>query len=123
MIAEDLTTVITSRLKTIKEQIEEVMKLVNNNHDAEEIIQHFKAIDKTYQNTYSLILDTAYRKALAIKIVDTLQVCPRDCDEINVIMRMHQEFPTLEFHELSGRLREISEIQQRVTEYREEVVY
>ena len=53
MMSADLTTIVNSDLKTIKEQIEGVIKVMNTNHDAEEIIHMFKAIDKAYQKTYS----------------------------------------------------------------------
>ena len=123
MIPTNLATDIKSRLKTITGQIEMVMKMVNTESDADKIINQFKTIDKAYQKTYFLILEEMYRRALAIKIVDTKQLSPVSTINGNKPEHILREFPKLEFNDLSGKLQEIMEVQKRIAEYNEEANY
>ena len=121
MLPTDLATDVKFRLKNIKGQIELVMKMVNTEGDADKIINQFKTIDKAYQKTYFLILDEMYRRALAIKIVDTKQLSPVSTINGSKSEHILREFPKLEFNDLSGKLQEIIEVQKRIAEHNEEI--
>lgn len=117
MIPKDLTTDITSRLKTIKGQVDGVIKMLDNGGDPEQIINQFKAVDKAFQKAYFLLLDEVCRKALAIKIVDTVEACPGNCGNEDKIAFILQQFPKLELNEITAKLRETTEIQQRLEKH------
>ncbi|WP_159518588.1 metal-sensing transcriptional repressor [Sunxiuqinia indica] len=120
MIPKDLTRDIISDLKTIKGQIEGVIKMLGNESAPEQIVNQFKAIDKAFQKTQFLLLDEVYRKALAISIVDAVRACPGNCGNEDKIEYIRQEFPKLKLNELSSKLQEIAEIQQRIEKYNKE---
>ncbi|NIT60528.1 MAG: metal-sensing transcriptional repressor, partial [Aliifodinibius sp.] len=67
------------RLNTIKGQIEGIAKMLQEGKDPQQILNQFKAADKGLQNAHYLLLDEVYRKALAIKIVNTVDACPGNC--------------------------------------------
>lgn len=117
MIPKDLTRDIISGLKTIRGQIEGVIKMLGNESDPEQIVNQFKAIDKAFQKTQFLLLDEVYRKALAISIVDAMKACPGNCGNEDKIEYIREEFPKLKLNELSSKLQEIAEIQQRIEKY------
>jgi DNA-binding FrmR family transcriptional regulator len=117
MIPKDLTRDIISGLKTIRGQIEGVIKMLGNESDPEQIVNQFKAIDKAFQKTQFLLLDEVYRKALAISIVYAVKACPGNCGNEDKIEYIREEFPKLKLNELSSKLQEIAEIQQRIEKY------
>ena len=120
MIPKDLTSDIETRLKSIKGQIEGILKMLHEGNDPEKILIQFKAADKGLQKAHYLLLDEVYRKALAIKIVNAVDECPGDCGREDRIEYIKQQFPHLKLDELSEKLREMSEIEERLSRYNSE---
>ena len=79
MLKKYLTTDIKNRLKSIKGQVNGIIKMLDEGKDPEQIIFQFKAVDKGLQKAHYLLLDDVYRKTLAIKIVNTVDACPGNC--------------------------------------------
>ncbi len=117
MIPNDLTSDIKTRLKSIRGQIEGIIKMLDEGNDPEKILIQFKAADKGLQKAHYLLLDEVYRKMLAIKIVNAVNKCPGNCGNEERIEFIRQEFPHLKLDELSDKLREMKEIEERLARY------
>lgn len=120
MIPKDLTSDIKTRLKSIKGQIEGLLKMLDEDKDPEQILVQFKAAQKGLDKAHYLLLDEAYRKALAIKIVNAVDECPGDCGNEDRIELIKKQFPNLQLDELSEKLREMKEIEDRLSRYNAE---
>lgn len=79
MLPKDLTQDIKNRLATIRGQTDGLIKMLDTEANLKKIITQFKAVNGGLDTTYNLLLDEVYRKALAIKIVETGDACPRNC--------------------------------------------
>ena len=88
--------------------------------DPEQILIQFKAAQKGLDKAHYLLLDEVYRKALAIKIVNTVDACPGNCGNEDKIEYIRQQFPSFELGELTDKMREISEIEKRLERYKSE---
>ncbi len=120
MIPKDLISDIKTRLKSIKGQVEGIIKMLDEDKDPEKILVQFKAADKGLQKAHYLLLDEVYRKVLAIKIVNAVDKCPGNCGNEDRIEFIRQEFPHLNLDELSDKLREMKEIEERLARYNAE---
>jgi len=69
------------------------------------------------QKAHYLLLDEVYRKMLAIRIVNAVDKCPGNCGNEDRIEFIRQEFPHLKLDELSDKLREMKEIEERLARY------
>ncbi|PTB91261.1 metal-sensitive transcriptional regulator, partial [Marivirga lumbricoides] len=79
------------------------------------ILLQFKAAQKGLDKAHYLLLDEAYRKALAIKISETVEACPGNCGNEDRIEFIRQQFPTLELDSLTSKMKEISQLKQRIS--------
>ena len=120
MLPKDLTKDISDRLASIKGQVEGISKMLNEGKDPEQILIQFKAAQKGLDKAHYLLLDEVYRKALAIKIVNTVDACPGNCGNEDKIEYIRQQFPSFKLDELTGRMQEISEIEKRLERYNSE---
>ena len=118
----DLVLDIKTRLKTLSGQINGIVKMLEEGRDPEQINLQFKSIDKGIQKTHYLLLDEVYRKALAIGIVHAVDSCPGNCGNEAKIEYLKKEFPNLKLSELTGKLKEIQTIENRLKEYNEKKV-
>ena len=114
MLPNDLTTDVKTRLKSIKGQIEGIIKMLEKDKDPEQILIQFKAADKALQRAHYLLLDEVYRKALAITIVNTVDACPGNCGHEDKIEYIRKQFPDLKLDEVTQKLKEIREIEERL---------
>lgn len=117
ILPADLTKDIVDRLSNIKGQIEGIGKMLVEGSDPEQILTQFKAAQKGLDKAHYLLLDEVYRKALAIKIVKAVDACPGNCGKEDRIEFIKQQFPHLKLNELSGNLREMQEIEERLSRY------
>jgi len=117
MLPDDLTKDIRNRLSSIKGQVDGISKMLNDGKDPEQILNQFKAAQKGLDKAHFLLLDEVYRKALAIKIVNSVEACPGDCGNEDKIEFIRQQFPSLHLDELTEKMLEISEIEKRLERY------
>lgn len=115
----DLILDIKTRLKTLSGQINGIVKMLDEGKDPEQINIQFKSIDKGVQKAHYLLLDEAYRKALAIGIVKAFDSCPGNCGNEDKIDYLKNEFPNLELSDLTAKLKEIQTIESRLKVYNE----
>lgn len=120
MLPADLTKDIIKRIKIIKGQVEGLSKMLDQGKDPDQILNQFKAVDKGLQKAHYLLLDEVYRKALAIKIVKTVDACPGNCGNEDKIEFIRNQFPELELDDLTKKMKEITAIQERISHYNKE---
>lgn len=120
MLPKDLTKDITDRLASIKGQMQGIMNMLDEGRDPEQILIQFKAAQKGLDKTHYLLLDEVYRKALAIKISKTVEACPGDCGNEDKIEDIRQEFPAIKLDDLTGKMKEIAEIEKRLEMFKAE---
>ncbi len=120
MLPKDLTKDIINRLNSIKGQVEGIGKMLAEGKDPEQILVQFKAAQKGLDKAHYLLLDEVYRKALAIKIVNTVEACPGNCGSEDKIEYIQQQFPFFKLDELTDKMQEISEIEKRLEKYNSE---
>jgi len=114
LLPKDLTTDIKNRLKSLRGQIEGILKMLDEGRDPDQILHQFKAADKALQKAHYLLLDEVFRKSLATKIVKVADACPGNCGSEDKIEFIKKQFPNLKLDELSHKLKEISEIEDRL---------
>lgn len=115
MIGPELTGIakdIKTRLSTIRGQVNGIIKMIDQGKDPESILVQFKSLDKGLQKARHLLLDEVFRKSLAIKIVETVDACPGDCGKEEKIARILKEFPDFSLDDLSGKLKEIADLEE-----------
>ncbi len=121
-LPSDLVFDIKTRLKTLRGQINGIVKMLDEGKDPEQINIQFKSIDKAVQKAHYLLLDEVYRKALAIGIVKAVDSCPGNCGNEDKIEYLKNEFPNIELNDLTNKLKEIQAIESRLNEYNEKKV-
>ncbi|MBL4752709.1 MAG: metal-sensitive transcriptional regulator [Flavobacteriales bacterium] len=117
MLPADLSADVKTRLKSIKGQIEGIIKMLEEDKDPEKILVQFKAADKGLQKAHYLLLDEAYRKALARTIVNAVDACPGNCGNEDKIEYIRKQFPDLQLDEITQKLKDISEIEERLKQF------
>lgn len=113
-LPKDLTKDIITRLKSIEGQTRGLIAMLEEDKDPEKILTQFKAIQKALDKSHFLLLDEVYRKALAIKIVETMDACPGNCGNEDRIEFIRKQFPNLEMDDLSEKMKEIAELKKRI---------
>ncbi|AFL85366.1 MULTISPECIES: metal-sensitive transcriptional regulator [Cyclobacteriaceae] len=113
-LPKDLTKDIITRLKSIEGQTRGLIAMLEEDKDPEKILTQFKAIQKALDKSHFLLLDEAYRKALAIKIVETMDACPGNCGNEDRIEFIRKQFPNLEMDDLTEKMKEIAELKKRI---------
>jgi len=113
-----LTREVRTRLKTIRGQVDGLIRLLEQDSDPEKVLQQFKAVQKGFDKSHHLLLDEALRKTLALKISETIRKCPGNCGQQDRIEFVRQQFPHLQPNELTVKLREMRQIEQRMAEWK-----
>lgn len=114
MIPRDLSKDIKTRLQSINGQIGGLIKMLDEDTDPEKILMQFKAAQKGLDKAFFLLLDEVYRKALAIKISETIDACPGDCGNEDRIEFIRKRFPDLELDTLTTQMKEIDILRKRI---------
>jgi DNA-binding FrmR family transcriptional regulator len=117
MLPRELTNDLKKRLSTIKGQIEAIIKMLDEETDPDKILIQFKAADQGLQKAHHLLLDEVFRKSLALKLVQVMNACPGNCQDADKIEYMKQQFPMLEFDQLTTNLKEINAIDKRLEKH------
>ncbi len=117
MLPTELTGDLKKRLSTVRGQIEGILKMMDNDTDLDKILVQFKAADQGLQKAHYLLMDEVFRKSLALKLVQVMNACPGNCQDAEKIEYMKQQFPMLEFDQLTTKIKEINAIDKRLEEY------
>ncbi|WP_345599362.1 metal-sensitive transcriptional regulator [Salinimicrobium sp. 3283s] len=114
MIPRDLSKDIKTRLQSINGQINGLIKMLDEDTNPEKILLQFKAAQKGLDKAHFLLLDETYRKALAIKISETVEACPGNCGNEDRIELIRKQFPDLELDTLTSKMSEITDLRKRI---------
>ena len=114
MLPGELTGDLKKRLSTIRGQIEAIVKMLDDETDPDKILIQVKAADQGLQKAHYLLIDEVFRKSLALKLVQVMNACPGNCQDAEKIEYMKKQFPTLEFDELTTKIKEINAIDKRL---------
>ena len=118
MIPKEITEDVVNRIATVRGQLGGIEKMINEDSDPDKILTQFKAATQGLQKAHHLLLDDVFRKNLALKIVEVMNVCPgNDCPYAEKIEYLKKQFPTLEFDELSTKINEIKRIDKDMEDY------
>ncbi|MGB5822409.1 MAG: metal-sensitive transcriptional regulator [Saonia sp.] len=116
MIPRDLSKDIKTRLQSINGQVNGLIKMLDEDTDPEKILIQFKAAQKGLDKAHFLLLDETYRKALAIKISETVDACPGNCGNEDRIEFIRKQFPNLELDTLTQQMKEIDVLRKGIEE-------
>jgi CsoR family transcriptional regulator, copper-sensing transcriptional repressor len=117
MLPSELTGDLKKRLSTIRGQIEGIIKMLDAETDPDKILVQFKAADQGLQKAHYLLMDEVFRKSLALKLVQVMNACPGNCQDADKIEYMKEQFPMLEFDQLTNNMKEINAIDKRLEKY------
>lgn len=112
MLPKDLTKDLKDRLKSIKGQVDGIIRMLDESNDPEQILNQFKAVNNGFDNAQHLLLDEVFRKTLAIKIAEALETCPGNCGQEEKIAVIRKQFPDLKLYELTDKMKEIKAIDE-----------
>ncbi len=117
MLPKELTGDLVKRLSTIKGQIEGIVRMLDEDTDPDKILIQLKAADHGLQKAHHLMMDEVFRKTLALKLVQVMNACPGNCQDAEKIQFMKEQFPTLEFDDLTTKMKEINAIDKRLEQH------
>ena len=117
MLLKELTGDLVKRLSTIKGQIEGIIKMIEEEKEPDQILNQFKAADQGLQKAHHLLLDEVFRKSLALKLVQVMNACPGNCQDAEKIEYMKEQFPMLEFDQLTTQIKEVNAIDKRLKKH------
>ena len=113
-IPKNLTRDIKTRLRSIEGQVRGIINMLDEDKNPEQVLIQFKAVQKALDKTHYLLLDEVYRKALAIKIVETVNACPGNCGNEERIEYIRRQFPELELDDITQKMTEIMSLKERI---------
>ena len=113
-IPKNLTRDIKTRLRSIEGQVRGIINMLDEDKNPEQVLIQFKAVQKALDKTHYLLLDEVYRKALAIKIVETVNACPGNCGNEDRIEYIRRQFPKLELDDITQKMTEIMSLKERI---------
>ncbi len=119
MLPKDLIKDIKTRLQSIKGQLDGLIKMLDDDKDPDKILLQYKAANKGLEKAHFLLLDETYRKALAIKISETVEACPGNCGNEDQIEFLRKQFPEIELKSLTNKMKEISELKNHLDQFNE----
>jgi len=117
MISSDLTRDIKVSVKTAIGQLNYILKQVDNEQEAGNILLQFKAVQATLTKATFELLDETYRKAMAEKISSAFQNCPGNCGNEENINRLRMLFPDFSLDEVPQKLQEAQQLEQELMQF------
>lgn len=121
MLPKELTGDLAKRLKTVKGQIEGIVRMLDEETDPDKILIQFKAADQGLQKAHYLLMDEVFRKSLALKLVQVMNACPGNCQDAEKIEYMKEQFPMLEFDQLTSQMKEVNAIDKRLEKHNKNI--
>ncbi|PHN01837.1 metal-sensitive transcriptional regulator [Flavilitoribacter nigricans] len=117
-LPKNLTKDIKTRLRSIEGQVRGLIKMLDEDKQPDQVLTQFKAVQKALDKTHYLLLDEVYRKALAIKIVETANACPGNCGNEEQIEYIRQQFPELGLDDITRKMTEILSLKERIDNFK-----
>lgn len=117
MISKDLTRDIKISLKTAIGQLHYILKQIDHEEEAENILHQFKAIQAILHKSNLELLDETYRKAMAEKISSAHQNCPGNCGNEDSIEKLRRLFPDVRLEEIPQKLQEARKLEEDLKKY------
>lgn len=117
MLPKELTADLAKRLNTVKGQIEAIVRMLDDEADPDKILMQMKAADQGLRKSHYLLMDEVFRKSLALKLVQVMNACPGNCQDAEKIEYMKEQFPMLEFDQLTSQLKEVNAIDKRLEQH------
>lgn len=121
MLPTELTGDLKKRLSTVKGQLEAIIRTLDEETDPDKILIQMKAADQGLQKAHYLLMDEVFRKSLALKLVQVMNSCPGDCEDVEKIEYMKQQFPMLEFDQLTTQIKEVNAIDKRLEKHNKNI--
>ncbi|HET6244123.1 MAG: metal-sensing transcriptional repressor [Bacteroidetes bacterium] len=117
MISSDLTRNIKVSVKTAVGQLNYILKQVDNEQQAVNVLLQLKAVQAILSKTTYELLDDTYRKALAEKISSAYQNCPGNCGNEEIIERLRKLFPDFALEDVPEKLKEVQQVETSLQKY------
>lgn len=114
MVPKDITEDVIKRLHYIKGQLGGIEKMLKEGKDPDQIINQFKAAEQALNKAHFLLLDEVLRKGLALQLADVIKACPGNCQDAQKIAFLQEKFPQLELREITGKIKEVESINERM---------
>lgn len=121
MLPKELTGDLVKRLNTVKGQIEGIVRMLDEETDPDKMLIQFKAADQGLQKAHYLMMDEVFRKSLALKLVQVMNACPGNCQDAEKIEYMKEQFPMLEFDQLTSQIKEVHAIDKRLEKHNKNI--
>lgn len=113
MISKDLTKDFKDSIRGLSGHLKAIEKMVDDEFPDQTLMQ-LKAVQAGLQKATLVLLDEAYRKALAEKISFSWQNCPGNCGYEQNIEKLRSLFPEIQLEEIPQKLREAAEIENHL---------
>ncbi len=114
MLPKDSTEHISKRLCIIKGQLGGIEKMLDDGADPNQIINQFKAAEEALSKAHFLLLDEVFRKGLALQLSEVIKACPGNCQDAGKISFLQEKFPLLDLNEITGKMKEVDAINERM---------
>ncbi|MGI8600832.1 MAG: metal-sensitive transcriptional regulator [Chitinophagaceae bacterium] len=114
MVPKDITEDVIKRLHYIKGQLGGIEKMLKEGKEPDQIINQFKAAEQALNKAHFLLLDEVLRKGLALQLADVIKACPGNCQDAQKIAFLQEKFPQLELREITGKIKEVESINERM---------
>jgi len=114
MLPKDIIEDVCKRLRFIKGQLGGIEKMLNNGKEPKEIINQFKAAEEALNKAHFLLLEDVFRKGLALQLSVVIKACPGNCQDADKIAFLQKKFPQLEIGEITGKMKEVKDINDRM---------
>jgi len=117
MIASDLTKSVKDGLKTAKGQIDSILLRIDDPDQAQNVLIQIKATQGLINKAAIELLDDAYRKALAERVVQAVDQCPGDCGNEASIEHLLKIFPDIKPEQIPTKLMQIEKVNRELKEF------
>jgi len=114
MIPGILTADVIKRIATVQGQLGGIIKMIKKGDDLDKVLIQFKAATQGLHNAHHLLLDDVFRKKLALELAKAMEACPGNCQDVDEIEQLREQFPTLSPDELTDKIKKFNDINKRL---------